>query len=452
MDQMEPAHGETNAVSSSETANTPDFQKLREAMQATQRLWEAVPLKSRLRVIRRFRKCLWRDIATLTSLIPDQRPLDIVSAEILPLHAAAGFLLREAPSLLRDVPLSVFGRPFWLRGVSSLIRRRAIGTILILAPGNYPLMLAGVQVLQAIAAGNTVVLKPAPGRTAITARFLALLERAGLPRGVVHLLPEECGPQASEAGFDLIILTGSAQTGRAVAQAAARTLTPTIMELSGADPVFVLPSASIDLVARALHFGLTLKSGETCIAPRRVFIDEARRDALEEALAALFAQGRQTSQTPPSEALAALSTAISENAGALRHVGDATIFTLNAAQASLVDVDCFAPWLALISVASIAHAAEIDRNARHALGASVFGAEREAKALAAQLSANTICINDLIVPSADPRLPFGGRRTSGYGMTRGREGLLAMTRPVGISIRKHMAWHLLPAIRRFHAR
>lgn len=449
---MEPAYEETNTLSWSEKASIPDFRKLRETMQATQRLWEAVPLKSRLRVIRRFRRSLWRDIATITFLMPDQRPLDIVSAEILPLHAAASFLLRRAPSLLSDESLSFFGQPIWLLGLSSLIRRRALGTVLILAPGNYPLMLAGIQVLQAIVAGNTVVLKPAPGRTAITARFLFMLERAGLPRGVVHLLPEECGPQASEAGFDLIILTGSAQTGQAVAQAAARTLTPAIMELSGADPVFVLPSASIDLVARALHFGLTLKSGETCIAPRRVYIHEARRAALEEALAALFAQGRHTPKAPPSEALGALSTTILENGGQMRHMGDATVFVLDASQACLVDIDCFAPWVALISVASMAEAAEIDRHARHALGASVFGAEKEAKALAAELSANTICINDLIVPSADPRLPFGGRRTSGYGMTRGREGLLAMTRPVGISVRKRMAWHLLPVIRRFHAR
>ena len=93
----------------------------------------------------------------------------------------------------------------------------------------------------------------------------------------------------------------------------------------------------------------------------------------------------------------------------------------------LLQQDVFAPWLALVPVADMAEALAHDAACPFALGASVFGPAAEARALAARLRAGSVCINDLIVPTADPRLPFGGSARSGFGRTRGAEGLLEMT-------------------------
>ena len=90
------------------------------------------------------------------------------------------------------------------------------------------------------------------------------------------MLDEAAGPEASRAGFDYIVLTGSAETGVEVLRDAAETLTPAAMELSGCDAVFVLPGADSALVAACLAYGLRLNGGATCIAPRRVFVPEAR--------------------------------------------------------------------------------------------------------------------------------------------------------------------------------
>ncbi|WP_438382431.1 aldehyde dehydrogenase family protein [Asaia sp. BMEF1] len=414
--------------------------------------WATTELGDRLKLLRRFRKMLLNETRSLIALIPDHGAIDVMTAEILPLLAATGFLGREALAILKPISLALRGRPLWLWGIRSRVVRKPLGTVLILAPGNYPLMLGAIQALQALIAGNAVGLKPAPGRSALLLRFASLLTRAGFPEGIIEILPEDSGPQASAAGYDLIVLTGSEQTGKKVALAAASTLTPTIMELSGADPVFVLPSGDLNLVARALHFGLTLKQGSTCIAPRRVYVHKMHRDALEARLSRIFRQSSIALQQKTCPALSQLVSAVGQAGGDIRQMGPATILLLDAESAELADVDLFAPWLALIGVSDMVEAVQLENRSRHALGASIFGEEKVAQALAKQIPAGSITINDLIVPTADPRLPFGGAKASGYGATRGREGLLSMTRPVSISTRRSGAFHLLARVRRWHAR
>lgn len=421
-------------------------------LKAMQPRWAAVPLRARLRVLRRFNRLMLLNAPTLIRLIADHAPLDVMTAEILPLMAASRFLCREAQSLLKETRLGWLGRPLWLHGVKTSVVRKPLGAILILAPGNYPLMLAGIQTLQALVAGNSVALKPAPGRTAVLHRFLVLLEQAGLPKGVVQLIGEDSGPQAVSSGYDLIILTGSAETGRKVALAAAETLTPTIMELSGADPVFVLPDADLALVARALHFGQTLKGGHTCIAPRRIFINEEQKRPLQRELYRVFGGEGDNPAPDPSSKLARFLCSAKAAGGEVVAYGKTQVIFLNSHQAKLADIDLFAPWFAVITMHSVDEAICLEDAATHALGASIFGNEREALAIAKRIPAGTITINDIIVPSADPRLPFGGARRSGFGVTRGREGLLALTRPVSISTRKRGAFHLLPLLRQWHGR
>ncbi|MDR6182203.1 acyl-CoA reductase-like NAD-dependent aldehyde dehydrogenase [Asaia bogorensis NBRC 16594] len=423
-----------------------------QTLKMTQARWAAVPLPARVRIIRRFTRLLPYAAPSLIRLIADHAPLDVMTAEILPLMAASRFLCREAPSLLKETRLDWLGRPLWLQGVKTSVVRKPLGVVLILAPGNYPLMLAGIQTLQALVAGNSVALKPAPGRTAVLHRFLVLLEQAGLPKGVVQLVGEDSGPQAVSSGYDLIILTGSAETGRKVALAAAETLTPTIMELSGADPVFVLPDADLALVARALHFGQTLKGGHTCIAPRRIFISEAQKRPLQRELHHVFGDGGNNPTPDPSSKLAQFLCSAKAAGGEVVAYGKTQVIFLNAHQAGLADIDLFAPWFAVITTHSVEEAICLEDAATHALGASIFGHEREALAIARRIPAGTITINDVIVPSADPRLPFGGAHRSGFGVTRGREGLLALTRPVSISTRKRGAFHLLPWLRQWHGR
>ncbi len=394
--------------------------------------WAALPVARRLTVIARTRRLIGDRAAELAGLVA--RPAaDTLVAEVLPLAAAAAWLVRHAGWALRPRPARG-RRPVWLAGVRSIIRREPMGVVLILGPGNYPLFLPGVQALQALAAGNAVCVKPAPGGGAVMQALAGLLAEAGLPAGVLQVLEDsaETGRAAARAAFDKIVLTGSAETGRSVLAACADGLRPAVVELSGNDAVFVLPGADLELVASCLAYGLRLNAGATCIAPRRVFVLAEMAERLEAELTRKLAGMEAPPMGPRLAGL--VSAALAEGARLVRE--RPVVLAAARPEMALLVEDVFAPWLAIVPVAGPDAALAAAAQCPYALGASVFGPETAARAFATRVHAGSVCVNDVIVPTADPRLPFGGRGRSGFGATRGEDGLLEMTAAKAISVRR----------------
>ncbi len=316
---------------------------------------------------------------------------------------------------------------------------------------NYPLLLPGVQVAQALAAGNAVLLKPAVGTEAVTARLVQHFHHAGVPSEQLKLLDSstEAAVDAMEQGGDLVVLTGSAVTGRKVLAKAAESLTPAIVELSGCDAVVVLERADVGRVAAVVDFGLSFNSGATCVGPRRLLVQRCNRDAAVAAIIARLQQSPAVVVHPAARSQLAdvLSRAISRgatdlvggfDADQLRSSGRLRPVVLGNVdpKSEVANADLFAPVISIIDIADAAQAVQIVNDCRYRLAASVFGPESEARAVAGQLDVGTVTINDIIAPTADPRLPFGGRGESGFGVTRGGEGLLAMTTPKVICVRR----------------
>jgi acyl-CoA reductase-like NAD-dependent aldehyde dehydrogenase len=203
--------------------------------------------------------------------------------------------------------------------------------------------------------------------------------QCGLGRSLLVALPEseKAVDHALRAGVDKVVFTGSSASGRAILSKLAPSNTPAIMELSGEDAVVVLADADVDLVARALEFGKRLNGGATCIAPRRVIVEEP---VANELLSRISATGLCNT--------------------VIQRVCD-TEAALRAVEAN-----------------------------EYGLGASIFSRDiRKARRLAAFIKTGFVTINDVIIPTADPRASFGGVKNSGFGVTRGEEGLLAMTFP-----------------------
>ena len=398
--------------------------------------WAAVPVAGRLRLLGRVRRAIAADPLALARAVGERRALaETLSAEVLPLLEAIRFLERRAATLLRPRRLGPRGRPLWLWGVSAEPWREPCGAVLVLGPGNYPLFLPGTQVVQALAAGNAVAAKPAPGCTAPMWALADLLRAAGLPDGVFAVLPDSgaAGAAAVEAGFDRVVLTGSAATGRHVLQAAAGRLTPCTMELSGSDPVFVLDGADIALAAASLAYGMRLNGGATCIAPRKVFVRPEDAGPLERALAARLADAPAVALPAPVLARLCVLLAQAQATGARLSgwPGEAATRPILVADArpdlDVLKADIFAPVLSIVPVPDAQAALAAAALSPYALGAAIFGPPAAARRLAERVRAGSVVINDLIVPTADPRLPFGGRGESGFGVTRGAEGLLEMT-------------------------
>ncbi len=430
-----------------------------------------VPLHPRLGIIRRFRQALAEDaaevaqaVAAATGRATQTTVAETLTSQVIPLLDACRFLERRAVGVLRDRRVGAWGRPMWLWGVTSRVVREPWGTVLILGASNYPLLLPGVQALQAIVAGNAVVLKPGRGTRRVAELLRDRLERAGLPPGVLRVLDDsaEAGERALADGPDHVVLTGSAATGRRVLAACGNRLIPATVELSGCDAVFVLEGANLDLLARGLAFGLRLHSSRTCIAPRRVLIPDVMADALIYRLRDELARHDTAAPGDPDQAAHGEALAADAVAGGAHHLADAAKPRRDGSEEAAgpprplnhgvwpIVLDCVTPDMAvaradvfapLLSVIRLPNAdpntlLRADAACPYALGASIWGPRRAARAMAARVRAGSVAINDLIMPTADPRLPFGGTGESGFGSTRGPEGLLAMTRPRCISLHR----------------
>jgi len=415
--------------------------------------WDRWTVRDRLACVRKFRDLLASDgVAAARAALPmgtTESPdslAETLSSQVVPLAEAAKFLERSAESLLRPRKLSRWGQPVWLAGVRSEIRREPLGRILILAPGNYPLFLPGVQVLQALVAGNSVLWKPAPGGEAAAAFMNRLLCLAGVPEGTVRVLGigVEEFERALDDGVAKVVLTGSARTGAAVMARLAPRLIPAVMELSGCDVCYVRHDADLPLAARAIAFGLRLNDGRTCIAPRRIVVHRQVADAFRSLLVAELAK------LPNVPVPAGISTEkVMENAHLI--YGDSTdngwLLPLVVAPQShdhfLVKTDLFTQIATWWTVGSDEEMLAGNAFCPFALGGAVFSRDAGAAwELAGRMGVGVVVVNDVIVPTADGRVPFGGRGLSGFGVTRGGEGLLEMTVVKVIQERRGRGRHL----------
>ena len=414
--------------------------------------WKKVSLANRLAVVALLRERLAARAESITRELCGKRDSEeFLVSEIIPFLDACKYLEKNAGKLLRSKTLNSFWNPVWLRGVRHELVREPFGVVLIIGPSNYPFFLPAVQCLQAITAGNAVLLKPAMGGEGAASVLEALFRSAGLPRNVVQILPS-CPSAALEAlaGFvDKAVLTGSLQTGRAVLTQAAESVTPTVVELSGCDGALIYPDADLNLAAECIAFGLTLNSGHTCIAPRRAIVWREVAEPFQQALAAALARR-------PGIVLSS-----SKHAGFSKVVFDAVHWGARLLHGSVSDCVIHAPivfgdvspesplllnenWGPVLSVVTIEdedEAVRVFNRSSFGLGASIFTRSRKkARAVAGSLVAGSICINDIIVPTADGRVPFTGRKQSGFGATRGGEGLLEMSALKVISSRSGRAY------------
>lgn len=418
------------------------------SVRAAQARWAAEPVRARLRIFTALRHNIAESPRDLAASVPLDQPghlhrsiADTLCSEVIPLADACRFIEREAPRLLATRRQPKRLRPLWLKGVTIETRREPLGIVFIIGPGNYPLFLPGTQALQALAAGNAVLWKPAPGGKAAAQALRDLLVSNGLDAALLTVLEErpQTAQAAIEAGVDKVILTGSAATGRTVLHALAEKLTPSVMELSGCDAVFILDGADLARAAEAIAFGLRFNGSATCMAPRRLIVSKSlfahvlpkvegalraippvpvpltTRALLAELIAEATELGAQivlNGVAPNAEGIGSVSATLIARATPAMRIAQAGIL---------------APVLTFLLANSDEEMLDVYRQCPCSLTASVFGPRRKAEAFAARIPAGTVLVNDLMVSTADPRVSFGGRGISGFGSTRGEAGLLEMT-------------------------
>lgn len=421
-----------------------------EGVKLAQRVWASEELRLRVAVIGRLRRQMASGAQGLAETIPTELPgalhrtvADSLVAEVLPLIEACRFLEREAELILQTRRLGSEGRPAWLGELETEVERAPWGVVLVIAAANYPLLLAGVQTLQALVAGNAVLWKPALGTEVVAFALRTLLVECGLPAELLTVLEAhvESATGAIAAGMDHVVLTGSVETGKAVLRQCAGTLMPVTMELSGCDAVFVLPRADLERAIAALSFGMRFNGSATCMAPRRVFLVGLQEPEASQFESRLRVELESLMPVPlPLKTFDLLRGLVGDarSQGAdvvLNGAKDdatgarATLIVRATPSLKAMQTEIFAPILSVMRAANLDEALAASAACPYALTASIFGPEKEARAIASKLEVGNVTINDIIVPTADPQAPFGGRGCSGFGVTRGAEGLLGMTTP-----------------------
>ncbi|MFN5497103.1 MAG: aldehyde dehydrogenase family protein, partial [bacterium] len=258
-------------------------------------------LSDRLTWLRAFRDAVRESHPTLCALASEEvgKPtFEAMVADIMPLVASMNWHLKRAKSILK--PRRVGGGGLFGFGHSVERQRLPVGRVLIIATWNYPVQLVGIQLVQAVVAGNAVVVKPSERAPRTQALLLELAIRAAdaIPSMSGSI---ECRSATREEGrrvlaeehFDHVVFTGSTAVGRAIAEVCAPRLIPTTLELSGSDTAFVLADADARAAARAVFMGVTANAGQTCMAPRRALVMREAYAAFCDELARLVAGAKR---------------------------------------------------------------------------------------------------------------------------------------------------------------
>jgi acyl-CoA reductase-like NAD-dependent aldehyde dehydrogenase len=362
----------------------------------------------------------------------------------------AEYFAKYGPKLLRPEKVPHHSTAAKLK--SGTLLYEPLGVLAIISSWNYPLAIPLSQIIAAVAAGNAVLCKTSDFTPECGALIDKLFRDAGFPEGLVTLLQGsgDVGEALIDAHPDKVFFTGSVSTGRHVAEACARELIPSVLELGGKDAMLVLADADLEVTSSAAVWGSFTNCGQVCLSMERVFVESPIADKF---LQACVAKTQKLRLGPGNDPQIDLGPLIRP-----QHVQRMSDVIVDATQRGatilcggkprpdlgpnffeptvLVGVDSsmqlfrdetFGPILAVQVVADEDEAVRVANDTEFALAASVWTSNTErGERLAKQLRAGTVMVNDALCGFAIAEAPHGGTGASGWGRTHGTAGLLEM--------------------------
>lgn len=435
IDVLEPATGELLARVA--RAGAGEVRSAARAAKAAQRQWAAMPYQERAKIFRKAAQLLednraecseW--IVRETGGIPPKAAFEIDSVLHL-MHEAAAMLTQPRGLVLPSV-----------EGATSLARRMPHGVVGVISPFNFPFLLSCRALLPALATGNAVVLKPDP-RTPVSGGVIAarLLEAAGLPAGVLHMLPGEA--EAGEAlvtdpDVTMVSFTGSTAVGRRVGELAGRHLKKVALELGGKNSLVILDDADLDMAVCGGAWASWLHQGQICMSAGRHLVHKSLHDAYaqrmaEKALALPVGDPhRQQVAVGPlitAKQLERVDRIVQESVrmGARLLAGGTfdrqfykpTVLTGVTPEMPAFRDEIFGPVVSITAFTTDDEAVQLANEGDYGLSAGIHTRDvGRGMALADRLEVGLVHVNDQTV-NDDGTMPMGGRRASGNGSRHG---------------------------------
>lgn len=374
--------------------------------------------------------------------------------EIFPLHAEINFILKNLDVWMRPQRVKT---PWMLLGSRSEIQMQPRGTCLIIAPWNYPFYLSFAPLIAAIAAGNTVFLKPSEMTPATGKLIQEICQEVFAPEQVTVVLGgKELSERLLKLPFDHIFFTGSTQVGKVILRAAAETLATVTLELGGKSPTIIDETSDLELAARRIAWGKSVNAGQTCVAPDYVFIHrrvmEEFKSLYIQAISAFYIDAQTIRKDfahvinqKHRDRLHGLIQSSSDSGFAVIKInqdpwGEAssqqvqpTMIDLSSPEGipwslPILQEEIFGPILPIIPFVDIEEVIRAINSQPKPLALYIFSKNQQLqKRLLQETSSGGAVINDIFVHLLNPHLPFGGVNESGHGKYHGQFGFRAFS-------------------------
>jgi acyl-CoA reductase-like NAD-dependent aldehyde dehydrogenase len=434
-----------------------DVRKAVTTAREAQATWGQLNVRQRIRALKRFQRVLVQERDTLVRLIVAEQGKDQVIAygEVFSVLNLLRYYFRVAPKLLRP------RRAFPLLGILRVNRIvfRPYGVVGIISPWNYPVSLSLEPAVTALFAGNGVVIKPSEHTPLTGLKLGELFRQTELPENLVQVVtgPGETGAALIASGIDKLVFVGSVATGRKVAALAGQHLVPLTLELGGKDAAIVLADADVDRTAEGIAWAANLNAGQTCLAIERVYVVDEIAEPFVQSLCEVVKGLRVGPGTDPDTDIPPITT--EAQLDVIRsHIEDAqikgahvlcgggptqrggrffepTVVVDVSEDMLLMQEETFGPVIAVQRVRDVEEAVRLTNASGYGLTASVWTQDKVlGRRVAARIEAGDVAVNDHGISAGHPEIPWGGLKESGYGKTRGREGLQEMV------TLQHLSW------------
>lgn len=329
--------------------------------------------------------------------------------------------------------------PLYLFPTKSYIKKEPYGTVLIIAPFNYPFQLVFEPLIGAIAAGNTAIIKPSE-LTPNVARVIKRLINETFDANYIEVI--EGGIEETQTlihlPFDYVFFTGSENVGKIVYQAASENLVPVTLEMGGKSPVIVDETANIKVASERICFGKFTNAGQTCVAPDYILVHESVKDDLITALSKTLREfyGQNIQQSPDYGRIVNLKhyhrlTSLLNSAQMNIVFGghsdederyiEPTLLDYVTSDSAIMQEEIFGPILPILTYQSLDEAIAFIHQRPKPLSLYLFSEDENAtQRVINELSFGGGAINDTLMHLANPKLPFGGVGASGMGRYHGK--------------------------------
>jgi acyl-CoA reductase-like NAD-dependent aldehyde dehydrogenase len=423
--------------------------------------WEAAGFEGRADVLLAAHRWMVANAERVVTTIVGEtgRPADETQlAELAYGLSALEFWAGMAPAYLGDERIES-ASPF-LRGRRLVVRYAPLGVVGVIGPWNYPLINSFGDCIPALAAGNSVVLKPSEITPLTSLLMVEMLAQCEIPEAVFQVATGrgETGAALTDE-VDMVMFTGSTRTGKKVMERAAQTLTPVSLELGGKDPMIVLRDADLERAANAAAYYSMQNAGQTCISVERVYVEAPVYDQF---VAKVTEKVRALRQGDPSggpgtvevgsltfppqfdvidshvqDALAKGAKALTGGKGRREHgiFYEPTVLVDVDHSMSAMTEETFGPTLPIMKVADAEEAIRLANDTTYGLAASVFSKDVvRAEAVARRIEAGAVVVNDAMLNYSALELPMGGWKASGLGSRHGAGGIRKYTRQQALLI------------------